>query len=224
VETLLRAARLPRTRVGLALTALVVAIAIFGPLFAPHSPTAFVVRPFAPPSTDALFGGDAVGRDVLSRFLYGGRSVILLSLLSAGLGVGLGAAVGLTAAYTRGAVDDILMRSSDVLLAFPSIIFALLLVAGLGPHVWLLVVAVGLGHAPQTARVIRGASVEVIEREFVKSAELIGVPRRRIVFGEVLPNVATPLLVEFGIRLTFSISLIAGLSFLGFGLQPPSAD
>ena len=224
VDTLLRAARLPRTRIGLALTGLIVAIAVFGPLFAPHSPTEFVVPPFAPPSGRALFGGDELGRDVLSRFLYGGRSVILLSLLSAVLGVGLGATVGLIAAYTRGALDDILMRSSDVMLAFPSIIFALLLIAGLGPHLWLLVVAVALGHAPQTARVIRGASLEVIEREFVKFAELIGVPRRRIVFSEVLPNVATPLLVEFGLRLTFSIALIAGLSFLGFGLQPPAAD
>jgi peptide/nickel transport system permease protein len=97
-------------------------------------------------------------------------------------------------------------------------------VSALGPKLWLIVLTVGLTHAPRVARVIRGAALEIVERDFVKSAEVVGEKRWRIVFGEVLPNVTSPLLVEAGLRMTYSIGLVAGISFLGFGLQPPDAD
>ena len=109
-------------------------------------------------------------------------------------------------------------------LAFPQILFALLLVAALGPKLWLLVLAVGITTAPRVARVMRGAALQVVERDFVKAAEAVGEKRRRIIFGELLPNVSSPLLVEIGLRLTYSIGLIAALDFLGFGVQPPTAD
>jgi len=201
-----------------------VLVALAGPLVAPYSPTEFVGIPNSPPSGDAIFGTDALGRDVLSRFLYGGRTVLWLSAAATLLGVTLGVVVGLIAAYARNWLDDVLMRANDVLLAFPQIIFVLLAVSAIGPKLWLIVLTVGLTHAPRVARVIRGAALEVVERDFVKSAEVVGEARWRVVFAEVLPNVTSPLLVEVGLRMTYSIGLIAGISFLGFGLQPPDAD
>jgi peptide/nickel transport system permease protein len=218
------ALRLGRTKIGVGIVVLLIAIALFGPLFAPHSPTEFIGVPNSAPSSDALFGTDSLGRDVWSRFLNGGRSVLWMSAAATLLGVGVGVMIGLVAAYSRNWVDDVLMRGSDVVLAFPQIILALLAVSALGPKLWLIVLVVAVGHMPRVARVIRGAAQEVVERDFVKAAEAVGEKRSRIVFGELLPNVTSPLLVELGLRMTYSIGLIAALSFLGFGLQPPSSD
>ena len=218
------ALRLGRTKIGVAIVALLLAIAVFGPLVAPHSPTEFVAVPNTGPSSDALFGADALGRDVLSRFLHGGLSVLWMAASATILGVVLGVGIGLVAAYSRGWVDDVLMRASDVVLAFPQIILALLAVSAIGPKLWLIVLVVALGHIPRVARVMRGAAQEVVERDFVKAAEAVGEKRSRIVFGELLPNVTSPLLVELGLRMTYSIGLVAAVSFLGFGLQPPSSD
>jgi peptide/nickel transport system permease protein len=218
------ALRLGRTRVGLGIVTVIVAIAVFGPLVAPHSPTEFVAVPNSGPSSDAIFGADALGRDVFSRFLHGGLSVLWMSAAATLIGVGVGVGIGLVAAYSRNWLDDVLMRGSDVVLAFPQIILALLVVSAIGPKLWLIVLVVAVGHAPRVARVMRGAALEVVERDFVKAAEAVGEKRSRIVFGELLPNVTSPLLVELGLRMTYSIGLIAAISFLGFGLQPPTAD
>jgi len=218
------ALRLGRTKIGVAIVALLVVIAIFGPLVAPHSPTEFVAAPNSGPSSDALFGGDALGRDVLSRFLHGGLSVLWMAAAATGLGVGLGVIVGLVAAYARNWLDDVLMRACDVVLAFPQIILALLAMSALPGRLWLIVLVVALGHLPRVARVMRAAAQEVVERDFVKAAEAVGEKRSRIVFGELLPNVTSPLLVELGLRMTYSIGLVAAVSFLGFGIQPPSSD
>ena len=213
-----------RARIGLAITAILVLLALLGPLFAPHAPTQFVGAPNGPSTSQALFGTDAIGRDVWSRFLYGGRSVLGLSVSATLIGVGIGLVVGLTAAYGGGLLDEILMRIADVFMAFPQIVLALLLVSAFGPKLWLIVLTVGISHAPRVARVIRGAALQVVERDFVKAAEAVGEPRRRIIFGELLPNVTSPLLVELGLRLTYSIGLIAAINFLGLGLQPPASD
>jgi peptide/nickel transport system permease protein len=215
-----------RTKIGLGITLLLVGIALFGRLVAPHPPDQGVEGqfPFAPPSSDALLGTDSLGRDVLSRFLYGGLSVLVLSGLATALGMTLGITVGLLAAYSRGKLDDVLMRTMDVFLSFPPIVFALLLAATVGPKLWLLVVAVGLTTMPRAARITRGSAVEVVERDFVRAAEAIGVPRRKILLSEVLPNVSSPLIAETTLRMSFNVAVVAGLSFLGFGLQPPAAD
>src|SRR5829696_3642364 len=194
------ALRLGRTKIGVAIVALLVVIAIFGPLVAPHSPTEFVAAPNSGPSSDALFGGDALGRDVLSRFLHGGLSVLWMAAAATGLGVGLGVIIGLVAAYARNWVDDVLMRACDVVLAFPQIILALLAMSVLPGRLWLIVLVVAVGHVPRVAR------------DFVKAAEAVGEKRSRIVFGELLPNVTSPLLVELGLRMTYSIGLIAAVS------------
>ena len=218
------ALRLGRTRVGLAIVGLIVAIAVFGPLIAPHSPTEFIAVPNSGPSGEALFGADALGRDVWTRFLHGGLTVLWLSAAATVLGVVLGVVVGLIAAYARNWLDDVLMRANDVVLAFPQIILVLLAVSAIGPKLWLIVLTVGITHAPRVARVMRAAAQEVVERDFVKAAEAVGEKRSRIVFGELLPNVTSPLLVELGLRMTYSIGLVAAIGFLGFGVQPPTAD
>ena len=218
------ALRLARTKIGLAIVGLIVAIAVFGPLVAPHSPTEFIAAPNSGPSGDALFGADALGRDVFSRFLHGGLTVLWMAAAATIVGIALGVGVGLVAAYARNWLDDLLMRANDVVLAFPQIILALLAVSALGAKLWLIVLTVGLTHAPRVARVMRGAAQEVVERDFVKAAEAVGEKRSRIIFGELLPNVTSPLLVEIGLRMTYSIGLVAAISFLGFGLQPPTAD
>jgi peptide/nickel transport system permease protein len=219
-----RALGLTRTRIGLGIVLLMVAIALFGRFVAPHSPTEFVAAPNTGPSANALFGADALGRDVFSRWLYGGLTVLWLSIAATAVGIIVGTAVGLVAAYSRNWLDDVLMRGNDVLLSFPQIIFVLLLVTAIGPKLWLIVLAVGFTHAPRVARVMRGAGQEVVERDFIKAAEVVGEKRWRIVTGEILPNTTSPLLVEIGLRLTYSIGLVAAVSFLGFGLQPPTAD
>jgi peptide/nickel transport system permease protein len=224
VVTARRSLDFGRTRLGLVLTALVVALALFGPLVAPHSPTAFVGVPFAPSSSAAPLGTDKLGRDVLSRTLCGGWTVLWMSVAATMLGMGLGVLIGLSAGSARRSVDAGLMSLMDVMLAFPQIVLVLLFIAFLGSRIWLIVLLVALSHVPRVARLTRSVTMQTIQREFVQAAEALAVPRRWILVREVLPNLSTPLLVEAGVRLTWSITLIASVSFLGFGVQPPQAD
>lgn len=224
LATLGRAARAPRGKVGLALVGVVVAIAVIGPGLAPHSPTVFTTIPFAKPSSAAPLGGDTLGRDVLSRVLDGGWLLLVMALAATVFGVTLGGAAGIAAAYLRGRADGLIMRTVDVILAFPQLVLALLLVSIVGPKLWLIVVAVGFSHAPQVARVLRAATLDVSERDFVKAIELQGVRPARIMSSEILPNLLTPLMVEAGLRLTYSVVIMSGLAFLGFGQAPPAPN
>lgn len=219
------ALRLWRTRIGLTLVVLLVLVAAVGPFFARYSPTTFVgLPPNSAPGGKALFGTDHIGQDVWSRFLWGGREILISAVLATIIGLVLGAAVGLTAAYSRNVLDDILMRAMDVILAFPQIMLALVAIATVGPKSWLIVVTVGLTTMPRVARVSRGAAQPIVERDFVSAAEALGLPRARILLREVLPNVLSPLLVEANLRLTYAIGLIASLAFLGFTPNPNGAD
>ncbi len=150
-----QALRTKRGIIGLALVIIVVLIAAIGPFIAPHSPDAFTTIPFSTPSGKAWLGGDFLGRDVMSRLLDGGWELLLLAALATALGVAAGTAIGVTAGLLQGKWDAILMRCVNVGLAFPQIVFALLLVSVAGPRPWLVVVAVGLSHAPQVSRVVR---------------------------------------------------------------------
>jgi peptide/nickel transport system permease protein len=221
---ILGAVGLGRTRIGLGLVLIIAAIAIFGPLIAPHGPADFIGLPNTGPSGAARFGTDHLGQDVWSRFLDGGREILLLATAATLLGLAIGTSLGLLAAYSKGALDDVLMRSMDVILAFPSIMLALVAIATLGASGWLIILAVGLTNVPRVARVTRAAAQPIVERDFVAAAEAIGVPRWRILFSEILPNVLSPLMVEASLRLTYSIGLIAGLAFLGFTANPNGAD
>jgi peptide/nickel transport system permease protein len=223
-ELIRQALHLRRTQIGLVLLVVIVAIALFGPLVTRYSPTQFVGVSFAHPSSQNWLGTDYLGRDVWSRFLAGGRTLLLLAVLSTLLGVTAGALVGLVAGYSLRAGDEILMRIMDLVLAFPPIVLALMCVAIVGSAGWLIVLVVGISHMPQTARVMRAAVAQVRDLDFVKYAESVGLSRARILREQLLPNVVAPLTVEFGLRLTFSIGLIASLDYLGLGVQPPLPD
>src|SRR6516225_8781653 len=219
-----RAVRTPQGATGLAIAGCVVLVAAIGPAVAPYSSTQFVTAPFARASSVAWLGGDILGRDVLSRTLDGGWELLAMAAVATALGVAVGAALGVMAAYYGGFWDNVIMRAVDVILAFPQLVFALLLVAILGPKIWLIVLAVAISHAPQVARVTRSAALDISERDFVKAMQILGIPGRRIIRKDVLPNLTSVLMVEIGLRLTYSMLVIAGLSFLGFGLQPPAAS
>jgi peptide/nickel transport system permease protein len=218
------AVRTPRGTIGLALASFVVLVAVIGPLVAPHSPAALVTLAFARPSGPFPLGGDFLGRDVLSRVLNGGWVLLIMAACATAIGVVAGTAAGVSAAYLRGVRDGIIMRAVDVILAFPQLVFALLLLSLLGPKPWLITLAVGVSHAPQVARVLRSATLDLTERDFVRAAELQGMPPRRVMRTEILPNLVSPVMVEAGLRLTYSIVIIAGLAFLGFGPAPPAAS
>ena len=213
-----------RTRIGLVIAGVVVLIACVGPLLAPRDPQEFIAPPFAQRSPGVLFGSDEIGRDVWSRFLSGGWRLLLMAVIATLLGVGLGAAFGILAGYRRGWLDEVIMRTGDVALAFPQVVLALLFMSITGPNLYAVVLVVALGHLPRVARVLRGATLSVAERDFVLAAEASGMPAWRVTQREILPNVTGPLAVEAGLRLTYSIGLIAALSFLGLGVQQPTAD
>ena len=218
------ASRYRRTKIGIVVTLAVIALAFIGPLLAPYQPDAFVGKPFMKPTAQFLLGTDFRGRDLLSRLLYGGIPVVWMAFAAASIGMVLGVTVGLVAAYSKGWVDEFLMRVMDVFLSIPLIIFVLLFVSLIGTRQWLVVLLVGVAHMPQVARITRGVASDIVEREFVQFAEALSVPRWRILWREVLPNITTPLLVEFGIRIVWSIAGIAALSVMGYGIQPPNAD
>src|SRR6201995_58037 len=217
-------ARTPRGAIGLAMAAIVVLTAIIGPLVAPYPSAAPLPLAFGQPSGQYLLGADYLGRDVLSRVLDGGWVLLVMAVCATALGMVGGALLGISAAYLRGISDGFIMRVVDVILSFPQVVFALLLLSLLGPKLWLITLAVGISHAPQVAPVLRSATLDISERDFVKAAELQGMRPIKGMAKEILPNLVSPLTVEAGLRLTYSITIIAGLAFLGFGQPPPAAN
>jgi ABC-type dipeptide/oligopeptide/nickel transport system permease subunit len=211
-------------KIGMVLASVIVVIGLVGPLFAPDDPASTIGSAFENPSPGHVFGLDYLGRDVLSRFLWGGRTALIMALLATMLGYAIGLAIGLGAAYSRGLLGGWLMRASDVLLAFPGMIFVLLLVSAYGTSVTLVIVAVALANAPRIARIVRAAALEVVDLAYVEAARIRGESSVYVTMREILPNIKAPILVDFGVRMTGSILLVASVSFLGFGLQPPAAD
>lgn len=220
-----RLIRQRQAKIGVALTAAVVLIALVGPLILPwatgYTSTEFAGRPFKP---EGLFGTDNLGRDILTRFLDGGLRLLVFAALATLLGMIIGGLTGMLAAYRGGWVDSAIMRTNDVLLALPQLVFALLAITVLGPQSWVLVAVIGITHAPRIARVTRSATVAVVTEDFIRASEMYAVPKWRIVLQDVLPNITGPLMVELGLRMTYSIGALASLSFLGLGMQPPTAD
>ena len=213
----------PKIAIGAGITLVVVALAVFGPFVAPYGEFETVGRPFT--SDGSILGTDYLGQDVLSRVLYGGRSVLIVAVLATVLGVALGVVVGVTAAYAGGWFDEIVMRLNDVLLAFPQILVALLVLSAVDqPTWWMIVLIVGIAHAPRVARVARGVALTYVKADFITAAEAIGESRWRIVAAELGPNLSVPLLAEAGLRLTYSIGMVAGIGFLGFATDPGAAD
>lgn len=221
-SALRRAVRQRRLLVGGVLTLVITVFVIVGPWLAPHGQNEVVGAPFA---KDGFFGTDYLGQDVLSRVMYGGRSVLVIALLGTVLGMVLGVLIGVVAAYSGGWWDEVIMRLNDVMLAFPQILLALLVLTAVSqPEAWMIVVLVGLSHAPRVARLARGVALGIVSRDFVHAAEALGERRSRVIVAEVLPNMNAPLLAEAGLRLTYSIGLVAALGFLGFATDPSAAN
>jgi len=219
--------RMWRTRVGMIIVTILVLVALFGRYVAPYGEREAVGLPFKPRGEtrkSTLFGSANVGHDVWTRFLYGGKPILVAAVAATAMALVLGTLVGLVAAYNRGRLDDVLMRIMDVILALPQIITALIVISMFGATTKLIVITVGLSTVPRIARVVRGAAVSVVERDFVSAAESLGESRFRILLSELLPNVSGALLVEANLRLTFSIGLISGIAFLGFTPDPGAAN
>jgi ABC-type dipeptide/oligopeptide/nickel transport system permease subunit len=210
--------------VGLALLLLVLGVAVLGPFFAPHSPTASIGIPFDGPSRSAPLGYDLLGRDVLSRVLWGGRSVLGLAGAATVLAYAAGGLVGLVAGYSRSVLDGVLMRGADILISFPALLFILVLITGAGTSRAALVAGVAIVQAPLVARIVRTATLEQSVRGFVEAAAARGERTLSILAREILPNIVSPIAADFGLRFTYSIILVASVNFFGLGLQPPDAD
>jgi peptide/nickel transport system permease protein len=211
-------------KIGLVMLAFVLAVAFIGPLLAPHGIAEPIGAPGTPPYGGAPLGTDYLGRDVLSRVLHGGPSVILIGTAATLLAYASGMTIGLIAGYQRSLVDPLLMRGVDVLLSFPALLVLLLLVAGLGSHIWVLIVGVALVQLPPIARIIRTATLEVSTRGYIEAAQARGERTSAILRREILPNVTPVVLADSGIRFGFSIILVASVNYLGLGLAPPAAD
>lgn len=223
MRTLRSYLRDPKIAVGSAISLVIVLLALFGPWLAPYGENQIVGKPFT--MAGSFLGTDYLGQDVWSRVLYGGRTLLLIAVLATIVGVVIGLIVGVSAAYVGGWFDEIVMRLNDVLLAFPQILLALVILTAVQqPTWWMIVGIVGIAHAPRVARVARGVALTYVNADFVTAAEAIGEPRWRIVVNELGPNLAVPLLAEAGLRLTYSIGLVAGIGFLGFATDPGAAD
>lgn len=217
-----RATRQKRFVFGSTVTLLVVAFAILAPFFSPYGENETAGPPYAP---DGLLGTDYIGQDVLSRVMHGGQEVLLISVFATLFGMVLGILIGVVAAYVGGWWDEVIMRLNDVLLAFPQILLALVVLTALqNPSALVILVLVGISHAPRVARVSRGVALGIVSRDFVVAAEALGEKRSRVIVAEVLPNMIGPLLAEAGLRLTYSIGLVAALGFLGFATDPAAAN
>jgi peptide/nickel transport system permease protein len=221
--TLRRIGQQRRLLVGLVITGVIALLAVVGPWLAPYGENEIVGKPFT--MEGSLLGTDYLGQDVWSRLLSGGGSILLISLLATALGMVLGIVIGVVAAYAGGWLDEAIMRLNDVALAFPQILLALLVLTAVDqPSWWMIVLLVGASHAPRVARLARGVALGIVSRDFVIAAEALGESRLRVIMAEVLPNMNAPLLAEAGLRLTYSIGIVAAIGFLGFATNPGAAD
>ena len=210
--------------VGLILFLSVCLLAIFAPLIAPHDPLAQnVFNRLKPPSAEHWLGTDFFGRDVLSRILYGAQISLVIGLVAITSAMIIGTAIGLVAGYYGGFIDIIVMQTMDVLLAFPSLILGLIVVAMLGPSVTNLIIAISLTAIPPFARIARAPTIAVKEREFIEAGRALGYSDLRLMLGHILPNTLPEVLVMGSLWLATAIRVEASLAFIGLGVSPPTA-
>jgi peptide/nickel transport system permease protein len=215
--------RHPRLVVGGTLIILLLVAAIFAPLLTHYDPVVGdISNSLEPPSLDHWLGTDDQGRDVMARVLFGARVSLSVAAISVSIGVLFGVSIGTTAGYAGGAVDLLLMRVIDALLAFPGLLLAISITAALGPQIQNAMIAIGVVAIPIYARLTRGQVLALKEREYVTAARAIGVPPPWIVLRHLLPNMANSLIVQATLTTAFAILQEAVLSFLGLGAQPPT--
>ena len=210
--------------VGLVLTAVFVLVALFAPLIAPYANGEVVGDVWAPMSAKAWLGTDNLGRDLLSRMIYGTRVTLIIAGLATTLSFTMGAILGFVAAVTGGWLDQWLSRGVDLLMAIPTLIFALVVLSVLPSTITVLVLVMGTLDATRVFRLSRAVAADINVMDFVEAAKLRGERTGWIVFSEILPNALTPLVSELGLRFIFAVLFLSALSFLGLGVQPPDAD
>ena len=217
----------PGALVGFALVSLFILVAIFAPVLAPSEPREphleLLRNGCCPgPSGEYLLGVDELGRDLLSRIMYGARYSLLIGVVSVTVGLSIGLVLGAVAGYLGGIVDTIISRAMDIMLSIPGLLLAIGLVALLGPGIWQIMIAVGIVNVPVFTRLLRGSVIAQRENDFVLAARSVGVPRRKILASHILPNAISPVIVQGTLALATAIIDVAGLGFLGLGPQDPS--
>ena len=209
--------------IGLAVFLLVIALAIFAPALSPFDPTdQNILEKLRPPSHEHWLGTDSFGRDTLSRVLYGARISLVIGIVSTLAAMLIGSAIGMLAGWHGGRIDTVTMQAMDVLLAFPSLILGLILVAMLGPSMLNIIIAIALTSIPPFARIARAPTIAIKEREFVLAGRALGYSDTRIVAGHILPNILPEILVMGSLWLANAIRTEASLAFVGLGVKPPT--
>ncbi len=200
-------------------------VVVFAPLIAPHSERAILTdTSFMAPNAKMLLGSDFLGRDILSRLIYGTRVTLSVALAISLLAFLIGSSIGFVAAVSGGRIDMALSRTVDALISFPSIMIALIVVTSLGSSFTVLIVTVALIDATRVFRVARALAMDIVVQDYIEAARVRGEGLVWIMWQEILPNALPPLAAEFGIRFTYAILFISALSFLGLGVQPPHSD
>jgi peptide/nickel transport system permease protein len=211
-------------RVGLVLVGAVIVVALIGPLVSPHSPAEIVGTPLQAPSRSALLGTDFLGRDGMSRFLHGGLTLLVVALLATLGAYFVGIPIGIVAGMRRGPFDALTVAGVDLLFAFPGIIFLLVLLAAVGRGLGVAIMGIAIVNLPRVVRIVRSVTIEVGTAAYVEAAVVRGERQPSIIVKDVLPNIWTPVLTDFGLRVTASVFLFASLSYLGLGQSPPAAE
>jgi peptide/nickel transport system permease protein len=224
-ERILVLLRTPTAVAGALVLLVWIACAFFASHIAPHDPILpDILHKLQPPSPEHRFGTDGLGRDVLSRVIYGAHDILVVAPLATLLGTVAGTTIGLIAGYFRGLVEEVLMRIIDAFLALPTLVIALLVLVAVGQSTRAVIFVIGLAFTPIIARTVRAAVLSEAQLDYVQAARLRREGAPYVMFVEILPNVLGPVLVEFTVRLGYAIFAIATLSFLGFGIPPPSPD
>ncbi len=225
MNVLIRLTRHRSARVGLVCLALIFGMAAFAPWLAPegYDDQDLMIR-LQPPSSEHPLGTDQLGRQLTSRIIWGARISLQIAFLATGIGLVIGSALGLTAGFYGGKLDRFIMGLMDVLLAFPGILLALAVVAVLGPGLYNVMIAVGISGIPRFARLVRGSTLSVREKEYIEAQHALGARDLGILIKHILPNIIGPIIVLATLRVGTSIMQAAGVSFLGLGAQPPLPD
>ena len=197
---------------------------IFAPWIAPHGESEVISSAFAPADESMLLGADQLGRDIFSRIIFGARNSVGIALVATTLAFVMGALAGLLAAVKGGWFDNFIGRTADVIMSVPSLIFALLMLSIFGTNIWVIVVVVAVIYSPRVFRLTRAVAGNIVVMDYIEAAKLRGEGDWYLIRKEILPNSTAPLIAEFGLEFCFVFLLIAGLSFLGLGIQPPTAD
>ena len=204
--------------------AVLVVLSLFAPYFAPYDPIQISMEGRKSPNLDHIFGTDRLGRDILSRIIYGTKYSLSIGIMSVSIGLIFGTTMGVLSAYYGGLVDTIIMRFIDALLAFPGILLALVVIAVLGPGLFNVMLAVGISTVPEYARLARGKVLSVMQLEYIEAIHSIGGSNTRVILKHILPNISAPITILATLQVGNAILVGSGLSFLGMGAQPPTPE